>query len=248
MTDSRNSPVPSADGGAAAPDEKKKMIGKYEMGELLGEGTFSKVKKAVDSTNGNVVAIKIVNNALVQVKRARRLEMSLQRPSNAPTSLFRANVLPQNVKDMERVCREIHVLKNIRHPNIIQLYDCASRHVMSGRVMFAQVRGDRPGHARLHGHRVRRRRRTVGLHREPRAYTPGPGQKAISPSASLPILLLQLLVPPLPCCRSYLPSTIATAKTSRIAISSLRTSCAPHTSAPPCCRNTLRSGSTTSST
>ena len=67
MADSRNSPIPSADGGAAAPEEKKKMIGKYELGELLGEGTFSKVRKAVDPSNGNVVAIKIINNALVQV-------------------------------------------------------------------------------------------------------------------------------------------------------------------------------------
>ena len=59
--------MPPGEGGAAAPEEKKKMIGKYELGELLGEGTFSKVRKAVDPSNGNVVAIKIVNNALVQV-------------------------------------------------------------------------------------------------------------------------------------------------------------------------------------
>ena len=37
----------------------------------------------------------------------------------------------QNVKDMERVCREIHVLKNIRHPNIIQLYACVTRQALS---------------------------------------------------------------------------------------------------------------------
>ena len=70
MADSRSSPAPPSDGSAAAPEEKKRMIGKYELGELLGEGTFSKVKKAVDTTNGNVVAIKIINNALVQVRRA----------------------------------------------------------------------------------------------------------------------------------------------------------------------------------
>jgi serine/threonine protein kinase len=79
MADGRSSPLPPSDGGAAAPEEKKKMIGRYELGELLGEGTFSKVKKAVDSTNGNVVAIKIVNNALVQVRpRAPRLSSGLR--------------------------------------------------------------------------------------------------------------------------------------------------------------------------
>lgn len=99
MAEGRSSPAPNSEvGTAAAPEEKKKMIGKYELGELLGEGTFSKVRKAVDPSNGNVVAIKIINNALVQ-----------------------------NVKDMERVCREIHVLKNIRHPNIIQLYEAIDR-------------------------------------------------------------------------------------------------------------------------
>ena len=118
MADGRSSPLPPSDGGAAAPEEKKKMIGKYEVGELVGEGTFSKVKKAVDSTNGNVVAIKIVNNALVQVRpRALRLSSGLEHC----VCVFQTNFWPQNVKDMERVCREIHVLKNIRHPNIIQL-------------------------------------------------------------------------------------------------------------------------------
>ena len=69
MADGRTSPPPPpSDGGAAAPEEKKKMVGRYELGELLGEGTFSKVKKAVDPANGNVVAIKIVNNALVQLR------------------------------------------------------------------------------------------------------------------------------------------------------------------------------------
>jgi serine/threonine protein kinase len=41
--------------------------------------------------------------------------------SSEPRSIHPVPLL-QNVKDMERVCREIHVLKNIRHPNIIQLY------------------------------------------------------------------------------------------------------------------------------
>jgi serine/threonine protein kinase len=81
MADGRreSSLPPPGDGGAAAPEEKKKMIGRYELGELLGQGTFSKVKKAVDSTNGNVVAIKIVNNALVQVQPKRSPSCDLHR-------------------------------------------------------------------------------------------------------------------------------------------------------------------------
>jgi serine/threonine protein kinase len=83
--------MPPGEGGAAAPEEKKKMIGKYELGELLGEGTFSKVRKAVDPSNGNVVAIKIVNNALVQVNARcllmRVVDTSPSLPPPPPLSL-----------------------------------------------------------------------------------------------------------------------------------------------------------------
>ncbi len=98
MADGRSSPFPLIDGVAVAPEEKKKMIGKYEMGELLGEGTFSKVKKAVDSTNGNVVAIKIVNNALVQVLLVlapRLLPPSHQPPPSLPLSRLYSTPSPR---------------------------------------------------------------------------------------------------------------------------------------------------------
>jgi hypothetical protein len=55
---------------------------------------------------------------------------SCRRETRAALTLcfdIHTNILLQNVKDMERVCREIHVLKNIRHPNIIQLYARSSR-------------------------------------------------------------------------------------------------------------------------
>ncbi|KAF4359735.1 hypothetical protein F8388_008297 [Cannabis sativa] len=37
----------------------KKMIGKYEIGRTIGEGTFAKVKLGVDSTTGEYVALKV---------------------------------------------------------------------------------------------------------------------------------------------------------------------------------------------
>ncbi|KAM6552823.1 hypothetical protein CsatB_013585 [Cannabis sativa] len=38
----------------------KKMIGKYEIGRTIGEGTFAKVKLGVDSTTGEYVALKVI--------------------------------------------------------------------------------------------------------------------------------------------------------------------------------------------
>jgi 5'-AMP-activated protein kinase catalytic alpha subunit len=60
----------------------------------LGKGTFGKVKSATHIPTGEKVAIKILEKEKII-----------------------------DVADVERVSREIHILKLIRHPNIIQLYE-----------------------------------------------------------------------------------------------------------------------------
>lgn len=40
-------------------------IGKYRLSRTIGEGTFAKVKLAVDATNGQYVAIKIIDKHMV---------------------------------------------------------------------------------------------------------------------------------------------------------------------------------------
>ena len=64
------------------------------MGKVIGEGTFGKVRLGTHSLTGEKVAIKVLEK-------------------NRITDLA----------DVERVVREIHILKLIRHPNIIQLYE-----------------------------------------------------------------------------------------------------------------------------
>ena len=63
-------------------------------GKTIGEGTFGKVKVATHILTGEKVAIKILEKERII-----------------------------DVADVERVAREIHILKLIRHPNIIQLYE-----------------------------------------------------------------------------------------------------------------------------
>eukprot|EP00392_Amoebophrya_sp_AT5.2_P012420 g12523.t1 len=69
-------------------------IGHYILGKTIGEGTFGKVKLGTHILTGEKVAVKILEKERIV-----------------------------DVADVERVAREIHILKLIRHPHIIQLYE-----------------------------------------------------------------------------------------------------------------------------
>ena len=64
------------------------------VGKSLGKGTFGKVKMAHHILTKENVAIKILEKARIKDK-----------------------------KDIERISREIKILKKVRHPNVIQLYE-----------------------------------------------------------------------------------------------------------------------------
>lgn len=78
-------------------EEKIKIIGHYILGKTIGEGTFGKVKLGRHTLTDEKVAVKILEKERIK-----------------------------DVSDVERVAREIHILKLIRHPNIIQLYEVFS--------------------------------------------------------------------------------------------------------------------------
>eukprot|EP00249_Psilotum_nudum_P010442 c22547_g1_i1 orf=1029-2360(-) len=69
-------------------------VGKYELGRILGEGTFAKVKYARNLQTGDSVAIKIFDKEKI------------------PTG-----------KMVEQIKREISTMKLVKHPNIVQLYE-----------------------------------------------------------------------------------------------------------------------------
>lgn len=71
-----------------------KTIGDYSILKSIGQGTFGKVKLGIHQPTGEKVAIKILEKSKII-----------------------------DVSDIERVSREIHILKLIRHPTIIQLYE-----------------------------------------------------------------------------------------------------------------------------
>ncbi|XP_010529929.1 PREDICTED: CBL-interacting serine/threonine-protein kinase 22-like [Tarenaya hassleriana] len=74
-------------------DNKSALFGKYELGKLLGMGAFAKVYEAVDVRTGEGVAIKVVNK--------KRLKEGLT----------------------AHVKREISVMRRLRHPHIVRLFE-----------------------------------------------------------------------------------------------------------------------------
>lgn len=71
-----------------------KRVGKYEIGKTLGEGTFGKVKWAVDTSTNQKVAIKILDKEKIQ-----RQNMGAQ------------------------IKKEISIMKMVRHPNVVKLHE-----------------------------------------------------------------------------------------------------------------------------
>ena len=74
--------------------EYTKMIGNYILFDQIGMGTFSKVTRAVHILTEQVVAVKILEKEKIE-----------------------------DDIDVERIIREIEILKNISHPNIAQMYE-----------------------------------------------------------------------------------------------------------------------------
>ena len=72
----------------------KKIIGDYIIKNVIGEGTFSKVKLGVNALTGQKVAIKILD----------KLKLIEE-------------------EGIERVLREIKISSELNHPNIIKIYD-----------------------------------------------------------------------------------------------------------------------------
>lgn len=73
---------------------KAHTIGDYTLLKSIGKGTFGKVKLGLHQPTNEKVAVKILEKRKIV-----------------------------DVADIERVSREIHILKLIRHPSIIQLYE-----------------------------------------------------------------------------------------------------------------------------
>jgi len=69
-------------------------VGHYLLGKAIGEGTFGRVKLGTHILTDETLAVKILEKARIA-----------------------------DVADVERVARELHILKLVQHPHVIQLYE-----------------------------------------------------------------------------------------------------------------------------
>ena len=84
------------------------MIGGYEIGSLIGSGSYSKVKRCTRISDGVIFAAKICSKGyLRKAKQNFRDEDGELKTRSA----------------LEKVFNEIDVLRKISHPNIAKLID-----------------------------------------------------------------------------------------------------------------------------
>ena len=88
------------------------LFGKYQMGKLLGKGTFAKVYQGKSIITGESVAIKVIDKE--QIKR--KPDMALQ------------------------IKREVSIMRLVRHPNVVELKEVMATRKMVFLVMEC-VRG-----------------------------------------------------------------------------------------------------------
>lgn len=88
----------TAPGSAVTPPPqgrgRARSIGHYILGKTIGEGTFGKVKLGTHILTGEKVAVKVLEKDRIV-----------------------------DVADVERVAREVYILKLIRHSHVVQLYE-----------------------------------------------------------------------------------------------------------------------------
>lgn len=73
-------------------ESKKMLFEKYEMGKMLGRGTFAKVYHGKELANGESVAIKVINKDQLKTEDMMKL-----------------------------ITREISIMRLVRHPNIVEI-------------------------------------------------------------------------------------------------------------------------------
>ncbi|RRT41077.1 hypothetical protein B296_00055295 [Ensete ventricosum] len=104
---------------------RKLVFGKYEMGHVLGKGTFAKVYYGREISSGESVAIKVIDKERV----SREAGM------------------------MEQVQREIEVMRMVRHPNVVELREVMAtrsriffvmEYVRGGELLACVARGRLP--------------------------------------------------------------------------------------------------------
>ena len=120
------------------------VVGQYELGKVIGAGAFSKVRIATKVGGKDLFAVKIVlKDSIRDIRDLERSECpGCPQPHCGPTApaggrcsfarcacvCVRVRVLvPLYPINCNRVMREMHVLKNLSHPNVINMHESVEK-------------------------------------------------------------------------------------------------------------------------
>jgi serine/threonine-protein kinase HSL1 (negative regulator of Swe1 kinase) len=116
----RASQISSTSTNAEAQGRRRKThIGPWELGADVGKGGCGKVRKVRHRVTGQQAAAKIISKRIAETARAESLASLVEssRRPNAGALALGANIIPFGIE------REVVIMKLLKHPNIVQLFD-----------------------------------------------------------------------------------------------------------------------------
>lgn len=102
------------------------MIGDYNIGKVIGEGAFSKVKLGVHNKTGKKVAIKIINKKMMQESNEKSAKEKARRAARKGIPKVVTPITSPNdseaINFINSLENEVQLLMRLDHPNVIKTY------------------------------------------------------------------------------------------------------------------------------
>ena len=163
----------------------------YLLKETIGKGSFGKVKLAFSTSLNDYVAIKVTRRplppALLTATSVRLTEAHVRgQPARGHVQM-----LPVATTPLPALNKEVQILRNLKHPNIIRLLDCFSDSELHYVVLEHSAGGDlfdKIGAARRWAGRPHGRADVAHWQRRPPRMRPPPSarpRRALGPRALL---------------------------------------------------------------
>lgn len=96
---------------------RKSHVGPWRLGNTIGQGMCGNVRKTRHSVTGQNAAVKVVAKKTAEKSHAQSLADLIKNTRNEKPSDPKAYLIPFGLE------REIVIMKLLKHPNVVELYD-----------------------------------------------------------------------------------------------------------------------------